>query len=304
MNQEHHWYFIGLFDVLGFETKFARLGLSGMAELYDALIGDVNAMNAHAVELEQGLALGDEAIWTADGDAFVFNRVNGAYASDSIVLWAHAHFAEARALSQTQRVSRASDPAKRWMYHFIPCDRFLDACNQLLCHALEIGLPLRGALALGPGIVEQQRRVFLGQPMIDAARAEKGQKIIGAAFTPSFLDQVVPTRFGVPFKKHIKADSEPLLSEYVLDWPRHWRRTRSEDLRGAVDGLNQNAEFATYYENTQQFIDASEARSPQRESLTDWSIRTAYPQFSSPELKLKVHAVRSAAQQIIKPQPR
>lgn len=290
--QEHDWYFIGLFDVLGFEAKFAELGLSRMATLYDALIADVNAMNAHAVELEHFLKLDDEAVWTADGDAFVFNRVNGAYASDSIVLWAHAHFPEARGLTQTERVMHASDPGEGWKYQFIPCDRFLEACNQLLCHALEIGLAIRGAVSLGPAIIEERRRIFLGKPVIDAARAEKGQRIIGASLTPSFLGQVIPTRFSLPFKKHIKAGSETVLSEHILDWPRHWRRSRSGDLRNAIEALNQDAKFGIYYENTQYLARASEARAPKQDGPEDWSIRATYPQFASPELKLKARAVR------------
>lgn len=292
-----HWYFVGIFDALGFEAKFARLGLRGMAALYDALITDINALNAHAAELDCFLKLDDEAIWVEGGDAFVFNRVSGAYASDSIVLWAHAHFPEARALSPAERASRATDPAEGWMYHFIPCDRFLDACNHLLCCALEIGLPLRGAVALGPAIIEERRRIFLGQPIIDAARAEKGQRIIGAGFTQSFLEQVIPNRFALPFRKHIKADSSPMLSNYVLDWPRHWHRVRSEELRSTVEALNGDPKFAIYYENTQDLIGASNARAPKRDKLSDRSIRNTYPQFSSSELKLKLRAVRRANHQ-------
>jgi len=296
MSQDHQWYFIGLFDVLGFEEKFSQIGLSGMAALYNALISDVDAMNAHAAELKELLNLDDEAIWTADGDAFVFNRVDGAYASDSIVLWAHAHFPEARALSHEQRESLASDPADGWMYHIVPCDRFLEACNKLLCHSLEIGLPLRGAVSMGPAIIDQQRRVFLGKPLIDAARAEKAQRIIGAAFTPSFVDQVIPERFSLSFKEHIKPGSEALLSEYLLDWPRHWRRTRSKELGSTVIELNKDPKFSAYYENTLSFIAACEGRNPQQDNPSHWSIRGTYPQFSSPEIKLRVRAVRGPFQ--------
>lgn len=292
MSQDHQWYFIGLFDVLGFEEKFSRLGLSCMAELYNALISDVDAVNAHATELKNLLDIDDGATWTDEGDAYIFNRVDGAYASDSIVLWAHAHFPEARMLSQEQRESRASDPTDGWMYHLVPCDRFLEACSELLCHSLEVGLPLRGSVAMGPAIIEPERRVFLGKPLIEAARAEKAQRIIGAAFTPSFAAQVIPERFSVPFKQHIKTGSEALLSEYLLDWQRHWRRTRSGDLRNTVSELNKDAKFAAYYENTLSFIGACEGRALQQDNPSNWSTRGTYPQFSSPDIKLRVRAAR------------
>lgn len=300
MNKNQQWYFVGLFDVLGFEARFAQLGLEGMHALYEVLIGDVNALNAHGKELKRFQNIDDEAIWTADGDAFVFNRVNGIYVSDSIVLWAHALFPEARTLSEAERISKAADPGDGWMYHLIPCDRFLDACNHLLCHSLAIGLPLRGAVALGPAIIDEQRMIFLGKPMVDVARAEKGQKIIGAAFTHSFLTQVIPDRFSIPFDGHIKAGSESVLSEYILDWARYWRGTRTQDIRGVVGALNHDAKFAAYYENTLRLIDASEARAPREDSLKDWSIRATYPQFSSPELKLKVRPVRRVAQPTVR----
>lgn len=180
-------YFLGLFDVLGFENKFQRLGLSKISKLYEALVHEIDSRNNHESEFREAFRIEDEAIWTAEGDTFVFNRINGAYASDLLLLWAHAEFPEARGLPENVRDKKAADHAIGWMYHAIPCERFLEACSELICHALEIGLPLRGALAMGPAILDEKRRIFLGQPLIDAARAEKGQRIVGASLSPSFM---------------------------------------------------------------------------------------------------------------------
>ncbi|QBL80063.1 hypothetical protein EYA82_19900 [Burkholderia pseudomallei] len=68
--------------------------------------------------------------------------------------------------------------------------------------------------------------MYLGQPLIDAARMEHSQRIIGASFTRSFMKQIVPPRYLAPFDKHLKNARDDLFQGSVLDWPRHWRATR------------------------------------------------------------------------------
>ena len=85
-----------------------------------------------------------------------------------------------------------------------------------------------------------------------------------------------------------------------LIWTRYWRGTRTQDIRGVVGALNHDAKFAAYHENTLRLIDASEARAPREDSFKDWSIRATYPQFPSPELRLKVRPVRRVAQPTVR----
>lgn len=292
-SQRHLQYFVGLFDVLGFRSRFRRVGLSGMAARYAALIEEIDGTNAHAAHVAEFFSVEDDVFGVADGDVFVFNRVYGAYASDSLLLWSHAEFPEARGLSEDEIKARASDASTGWQYQRIPCDRFLDACNTLICRALQSDLPLRGAIAFGPAILEPERRVFLGQPLIDAARLEKNQRFIGAGFTPSFLTQIVPDRYKVPFAAQVKKGGEEYYAGYALDWPRHGRRTRRSDVRPAIAAQRSLwPDFSVYYDNTLAFVETSASRADQFETPRELSVRSNYHQFASDEISIKVMAVR------------
>jgi hypothetical protein len=62
----------------------------------------------------------------------------------------------------------------------------------------------------------------------------------------------------LPFRSHCKPGLETLIFGATLDWPRHWRKSRSEDAAGVVAALNTDARFADYYLTTLGFIDFSE----------------------------------------------
>lgn len=285
------------FDVLGFENRFSKLGLGGMLQRYLELTNIVDARNEHMLRLFQTMEFSESAYWTAEGDAFIFSRIFGSYASDSVLLWSNANFPEARYpaalnLTSEDRLQRAREPKEGWKYHPIPCDNLLDVCNEVLCHSLEIGLPLRGALALGEAVLHIDKGIFLGQPLIDAARMEAAQLLIGASFTSSFMGQIIPPRYVLPFNTHLKSVCEGLFAGNVLDWPRHWHKTRNEDLRKVIQSLNTNPATSVYYENTLRLIEASEARANCFSSIEDTSIRRTYPQFSSEEIELRARAVR------------
>ncbi|RDU99752.1 hypothetical protein [Trinickia dinghuensis] len=285
------------FDVLGFESRFSDLGLDGMLRKYVALIDLVDAKNEHMGRVFGEMGFKESAYWLSDGDAFVVSRLHGAYASDSLLVWTHTDFPEARYpaavdLAPAERERLASEPAEGWLYHPIPCDNLLDICNEMICHSLEIGLPLRGALALGEAVLHNERGVYLGQPLIDAARMEHSQRIIGASFTRSFMNQIVPPRYLVPFDKHLKDARDDLFQGSVLDWPRHWRTTRKSDLRETIRSLNTLPAAAAYYDNTLCMLDASDARAEMFDGPAEAPLGSVYPQFSTKELALRACAVR------------
>jgi len=288
-----HLYSIALFDILGFEARFSAYGLEVMAAKYDQLIGSVVQRNQHMSELASMLHMEDEATWTAEGDAFVCNRIYGAYASDTVLIWAHALFPGGRGLSEHERAARASDPARGWTFLPIPCDRFLDACSEVVCEALELELPVRGAIAMGMAIMDSERGVFLGQPLIDAARMEKNQKLIGASFCRSYLSQIIPGPYAVPLDCHVKDLTSGHFSGLVLNWPRRWRLTRRTDLAPVISRLDTAPDHSAAYKNSLELNRLSEALA--REMHTDHyvSTRRLYPQFASPNLEMAVRAVSS-----------
>lgn len=288
----HHEYAVAFFDILGFKRKFEALGLAEIEKRYFSLIATVDRFNANTASIFGDLNFRESAYWTADGDVFVLNRIAGAYASDSIVVWAPSVWPEAREKTGEERAELAKDPAKGWVYATIPCDNLLNACNELICHSIEIGLPFRGALSMGPAILDERRSVFLGAPLIEAATLERGQMMVGASFCPSFVQQIIPGRFVLPFDA-LRSGFKSGFRGAVLDWPRHWRRTRSLDIRQVMDELGRDAGAASrYYENTLALIDLSERARDQHESPEDLSIRATYPAYANPQLAADFRAVR------------
>lgn len=291
MSSTPHLYSVALFDILGFEARFGTCGLEAMAEKYDSLIGSVINRNQHMSELATMLHMEDEATWTAEGDAFVCNRIYGAYASDTLLIWAHTLFPQARGLSDQERIARSSDPTHGWAYLPIPCDRFLEACGELVCEALELELPVRGAIAKGMAIMDLERGVFLGQPIIDAARMEKDQKLIGASLCGSYLSQVIPGPYAVPLESHVKEGRGGDFSGLVLNWPRHWRITRRTELASFISRLNVDPDHSWVYDNSLELNRISQNFADKMHTDRYVSTRQFYPQFASPKLEMEVRAV-------------
>jgi hypothetical protein len=104
---------------------------------------------------------------------------------------------------------------------------FLLVCCSFMCETLRAELPVRGAIALGTAIMDKASRTYLGQPLVEAARAEKAQQWIGLSFGPSFDSRSdVPFSADLvrPYLKHRKPDYSDRLLGLVVDWPRTWRK--------------------------------------------------------------------------------
>ncbi len=285
-------YLVALFDVLGFEEKLRRHGLDGIATAYEALIANIERRNEQMERVFGPMGFTEAPYWTSEGDVFIFNKVHGAFASDSLLVWSHRTWPDARAKSVEELRELSASGANGWMAQPIPGDNFLDACSDLICHSLEIGLPVRGALAAGSAIFDDERRVFLGQPIVDVARLERTQVCISAAMCKSIATQHIPHRYLLRYSEHLKSPAPNDYSGLNLDWPRHWRKTRRIDARAVVSALNVDPKYSAYYENTLRFIDFSNSLAQQHETESDISVRAQYPQFAASELEVRAFAVR------------
>jgi hypothetical protein len=274
-------YAIGLFDVLGFKSRFDRCGIRDVAARYASLADVVRQKNE---ELAQRLTyfptLREGPYWCAGGEILAMTQVHAAYASDSFLVWAHHTWTDHLQRSDAELEELAKDPAHDWLFRPVPCDALLEACNELLCRSLEVDLPLRGALAVGDAILDRKRTTFLGAPIIEANAMEKRQAFIGAGMCASFAAQQIPARFQLPFCRQLKSSSLDGYSGSVLDWPLHWRRMRTSDLRKVISGMDTQAECSAYYENTLASVSVSDGRADQFEVSSRCPIRTNYEQFS------------------------
>ena len=219
-------FIICLLDVLGFENLFAKLGLEKIQSKYEELI---EVANKHNFEL--AITIGPE------GHPRIGNPgIKSAYFSDTLLFWCP--------------------------YDVFRLEVILNSMSEVICRLIELGLPLRGAVSVGKVVIDKERGIYLGQPIISAARAETVQRWIGVTLSKAF--DVQPYNGGfkadviLQYDKHLKPDSQLKVIPLVLDYPRHWRISRKTSLTKAVEKLNLDPQYAEYYENTISFVDHSE----------------------------------------------
>lgn len=226
-----------MFDVLGFSTWISKTPLQEILDAYDVLIQDV------VVRPNQKGGIG--ALQTREGAFLTVTRPPGyTYFSDTILLW----------------------------YPLAPplVDSFVSCCNDLICQALSLGIPLRGAITIGDAVLDTQVQVFLGEPIVEAANLEKGQNWIGATFGNTsiwspFLAQIHGTsiiEYPPPMKDQYRSFASPI----VLDWPRRWRENYDDPLVEKLTELNNDASKSFYWDNTIEFARFSER-------MHDWHLR-------------------------------
>jgi hypothetical protein len=217
---------IGVLDVLGFKNRLTREGLPALRQAYDALRNVVHKQEARmllncAVPVEGG----------SRAAAFGMLDVGHELTSDSIFLWC----------------SYSS-------FHFPP---FCGLLLEFFCDVLELGLPLRGGVAVGEADMDKATRTYLGPALNEAASVEGAQEWIGVSFGPSFASP--PFNWFEPeqvlvYRAHRKPSKADLVPGAVLDWPRKWRDTRSTPPESVIAQLNTDPNFSKYYDNTMKFI--------------------------------------------------
>lgn len=214
-----------LLDVLGFESQLATLGLAALHTKYQKLIDYVQQQTG-----------GIDIVPTPGGQVAVGWLVLGhAYFSDTILFWT--------------RYNRTSLPS------------FTQLIAEAICRGIEIELPLRGTISVGDLILDRDRGVFLGAPLVEAARTEREQRWIGASFGASFKHPEYDGGFYLntvlPYKSHYKNAASPLVTGITVDWPRRWRETRTANLEAAVKSLDTDTRFSEYYSVSLSYVNFS-----------------------------------------------
>jgi len=274
-------YAVGIFDVLGFKNKFESLGFEKIIEMYAALIDIVVESDKHRADIDSLFPHKKEGpYWCSGGEIVIDNRIYAAYASDTFLIWSNYTWPALDTKERNELQQLSTDPLHDWLFHPVPCDRLLDVCNELICRSLQVGLPLRGALAVGDAVLDKVRNIFLGQPIIDAHILEVNQRFIGAGICESFTHQTIPPRYRLKFNKQSKERLEKESGEMILDWPRHWRNTRKFDVRKILKSMDVDGKFSEYYKNTLASVDLSEKYVDEFEPGDACPIRSNYEQFS------------------------
>lgn len=217
---------LALFDVLGFESRLNCMGLNGINSAYESLIKHVQPAKARVVRS-----------WIPDSNG-KFSWCLGtlvveqAYFSDTIIVWA--------------------DFGPYWF------DGFCDICSALMCQSLRIGLPLRGAISVGEAILDNSSRIYLGSPLVQAARMEAARRWIGVSLCPMPIQFHVDPQAIMEYSLHFKDGLAPKPPCFVLDWSRQWRKDNYGDLKASISNLDADPRFSEYYSNTLSFVEFSE----------------------------------------------
>ncbi|HEY5233565.1 MAG TPA: hypothetical protein VIK35_08540 [Verrucomicrobiae bacterium] len=248
-------YAFAMFDVLGFSSWITTVGLQSVLDSYHQLI--------EKVVIKPNEKGGLSAVQTSEGAVFALTGPPSyAYFSDTILLW----------------------------HPLVPAfvDDFVTRCSELICEALAMNIPLRGAITLGDAVLDTESNFFLGKPIVEAAKLEKAQNWIGLTFGNSavwsaFLAQLHGTtiiEYPPPTKDTLKEYASPI----VVDWPRRWRDRHGKCPSSKLRELNKDLKFSCYWENTIKFAEFSQARH-------DWHLR---PEEIAPDAVLRLVSRKEA----------
>ncbi|MBU1627939.1 hypothetical protein KKB18_11270, partial [bacterium] len=150
MSNVENEFLIALFDVLGFEDRIRSTALDEIHDQYKDLLTIATSNKSHAFFDARPVGNGTMVPF------FGFINVDHDFFSDTILIWS---------------------PFKLATFN-----TFLHVCSNFMCETLKAKLPIRGAISLGPAIMDKSSGTYLGEPIVDAARAEKAQKWIGLGF--------------------------------------------------------------------------------------------------------------------------
>ena len=223
--QEIRRYIIGVFDVLGFSALLESEGLETVMDLYARLISE--AVTKPAMRTHNIIRLSE----TEAGSIIGALPVQHAHFSDTILLWVPL------------------------VQHFIA--PFLARCADMVCEALQMSLPLRGAVAAGQAVMHPASGTFIGTPIVEAAKLEQAQDWLGVSLGTSMLAADVSHEFDptlvVPYRVPLKRGRIKVPSGLALDWPHRYRTRYGTDPIANIQQINRSPAHSVYYENAVKF---------------------------------------------------
>lgn len=210
--------YIGMFDILGFRALLEQHGTVGLMGRMQTLF---DSLRIHMR-------------WEAHAVTF----------SDTVLLYSRP-LRPSTIDIHTEAALREANGFLRW-------------CAFLLAHSVDVGLPLRGAVAYGDCVCIPTRGVFFGQPIVDAYLLESRQDWIGVALhescwalgTPHLFDSVV-VNAQIPMK-----GTTARVDGWTLAWPLMTGRpvAMQEAFRSYVD-LNASTVHAERWAHSWEFLE-------------------------------------------------
>ena len=158
----------------------------------------------------------------------------------------------------------------------------------LFGEALKLELPLRVGIAFGDCVIQQERSLYLGAPIVNAYLTEEAQDWIGVACHPSCFAapgseslEVLGTlvRYPIPLKDSKAISDEP---QHTVDWPFWSQGARSRDMVVDLDLLlskelaeQRGTEFEARWARTLEYYRS-------RIAVWDKRFQAPFPALASP----------------------
>jgi hypothetical protein len=226
-------YLIGVFDVLGFSDLVMQLGSDGVMDNYQKLI-NLTLLDKNYKSFER-IKSGD--------NQYIFGALNVpikySYFSDTIIFW-------------TPGIKSSVSP-------------FIAKCADLLCEALKLNMPLRGAISFGEAVMSKTNNTYVGQAFVEAAKIESSQKWIGVSFGSNFSlpenrSEIYEELLVPLYTKHYKNIVQCPRPYLALDWVTRWKKKGYGNLEDILVKMQESSPKAVkeYYQNTIDFIKFTE----------------------------------------------
>jgi hypothetical protein len=241
-------YIVGMADILGFSEMVKKISLSELIEKYEAVIRYVNyssARSAISTTKDEG-GVSSREIQLFRMDHFIF--------SDTILIWKEINEEGGR---------------DEVFFSFIWC------VYLIMDYFVRNKIPLRFGIAIGDCIMDFDRKIFLGQPIVDAYRIEEAQEWIGIGFHTSCQEMIpflTPSiiEYNIPMKKNMD------VLNYTVNWCGNDNESYEiiQELRKKIES---NPLVLIKYDNTLKFLDHVRSLAPQLESIKPPFVPTTTP---------------------------
>lgn len=277
IEKDEQLYSIALFDILGFSNFVTNNGTNVILELYNKLLKIIDKQKS-LPDGEASLAGSVVPVPTSS------DWKNNALIADANGFVRVCHFSDTFIIYVNYQLSKQGQWLRDTKYEPNPlligevntpyCPIFFDShaiylsylqtCMEFFCQAILAGIPLRGCLSTGMALMDQEKSIYFGNPIVEAARGETAQDALGIAFGRSFNNyHPVYHDYFIPYLSHMKPNSNKteFLSPMVLDWPRYWRHSpdfKDYSLVEYINKMNTDPNFSKYYENAIEFVQFSE----------------------------------------------
>ena len=298
---EEQLYSIALFDILGFSDFVEQNGTEVIMDLYQRLLelvyrqqsskeGELTITGVVPVPTSADCT---GSFYIAQGNGYV----NVIHFSDTFILYVNYDIKapgfwlrDSKYESHPLVYNEDGTPIPENFFRnagILPS--FLQTCMEFFCSALIAGIPLRGCISTGIARMDKFQNLYIGKPLVEAAKGETARKSIGITYGKSFCHyHSIYHDYHIPYLANIKEEhgAARYLSPMAVDWPRYWRnRTDFHQLsiEDCINKMNHDERHSEYYDNAIAFARFSEKHDNWAEEINYDNVKDIFDFYKEAE---------------------